>query len=167
MKHKLGYRQNVGAILRRFDNLILMCERLRPQGTWQFPQGGVDHGESTEFALWRELGEELGFEAPESVCSLVACGPETNYDFAPDYDAPIARKYQGQRQTLFLLDFHGCDDDFRLDWHDEPEFQDFRWVTPAESLELMWGFKRPVLDATFEALAAELEAGYRAIRSSS
>jgi len=156
----LGYRTNVGALLRRADNLLLMCERITPSGTWQFPQGGVDAGETHESAMWREITEELGFEAPKELCELVGVGPATTYDFAPDYDAPITRRYRGQLQTLFLLDFHGTDDNFDLAWHDEPEFRDTRWVTVEQSLELIWGFKRPVLEATFSALSNELQRGF-------
>lgn len=162
MREELGYRANVGVILRRHDDLILLCERLRPADTWQFPQGGIDEGESAEEAMWRELTEELGLEHPQEVCSIVAEGPATTYDFAPDYDAPIAKKYRGQRQTLFLVDFHGTDSDFRLDWYHKPEFCDFRWVTAEDALDLMWGFKRPVLEATYDALAAEFAAGFGA-----
>ena len=158
-----GYRQNVGAILRRHDDLLLMCERIRPAGSWQFPQGGVDASEDLEEAMWRELGEELGFAEPRTLCTVVAQGPGCTYDFPPGYDAPIARRYRGQLQTLYLLDFHGDDDDFDLQRDAHPEFRDIRWVKPSQAVELIWEFKRPVVSETLRAFADALTAGYTAI----
>ncbi len=147
------YRTNVGAILRRRDGHVLLCERIEPAGIWQFPQGGVEPTETLTESLWRELSEELGLQAPRDVLSIVGKGPPTTYDFPSDYDAPITRKYRGQLQTLYLMDFSGTDEDFRLDAHHEPEFRDFQWVELETALDLIWKFKRPVLDATLEALS--------------
>ena len=147
------YRKNVGAILRRSDGKLLMCERIDQPGAWQFPQGGVDEGESLEHALWRELAEELGLAPPQQFCSLVAQGPAVCYDFPADSRARIARRFKGQEQTLFLLDFRGSDDDIHLDADDHPEFRAFRWVTPTEAAELTWEVKRPILDRTLEVLS--------------
>lgn len=159
-RQQLPYRRNVGAIVRRFDDQILMCERLTPRDTWQFPQGGIDAGETREQALWRELTEELGFEDPRAILDVVAQGPETIYEFSPNYDAPITRKYRGQRQTLFLLDFRGTDEHFVLDRHDEPEFAAIQWVSVSNAMDLLWEFKRPVLEATLAALEGVFDAGF-------
>ena len=35
---------------------LLVCERWSIPGAWQFPQGGVDDGETLEQALFREVG---------------------------------------------------------------------------------------------------------------
>ena len=56
------------AALINIDNEILLASR--PQGKsmaglWEFPGGKVDKGESPEFALARELAEELGIETRE------------------------------------------------------------------------------------------------------
>lgn len=148
-----GWRPNVGAILRRGDNLYLMAERLTPRDTWQFPQGGVDAGETHEEALWRELHEELGLRDPRALCEVVARGPAVRYDFPEGYDAPIARRWKGQEQTLFLLDYRGGDEDFDLElWH-TPEFRAVGWFTREEMCQRLWEFKRGVLEATLEALA--------------
>ena len=32
---------------------------------WQFPQGGINEGESEQEAMYRELGEELGLSAED------------------------------------------------------------------------------------------------------
>ena len=55
-------RANVAAILRNREGKILICERIQIWNAWQFPQGGVDDGETLEQALTRELREEIGIE---------------------------------------------------------------------------------------------------------
>jgi len=162
-RDSLPYRPNVGAILRRHDNLVLMCERLAPRGIWQFPQGGIDPGESPVDTLWRELTEELGLVRPEERCELVGQGPAVNYDFPADYADPIARRYRGQNQTLFLLDFHGTDDDFDLQLHVAPEFASFGWYSVAEAHSLLWEFKRGVLTRCLEELRPLFDAGFGAV----
>lgn len=147
-----GYRDNVGAILRRPDGLILMAERIDLPGIWQFPQGGVDPGESREDALWRELSEELGLASPKDVCTIIGQGPPTRYDFPEGYDAPVARKYRGQEQTLFVLEFSGVDADFRLDAYAEPEFRSVAWVTVDTAHARLWEFKRAPFERALSAL---------------
>lgn len=148
---KRPYRLNAGAILLRGGKL-LMGERVNQPDSWQFPQGGVDKGESVEEAMWRELSEELGLEPAQGLCRLRGQGPATRYDFPASMNAKIARKYRGQEQTLFVLDFLGQDEDFRLDAHDTPEFQALRWVSADEAVSLLWEVKRPILLATLRAL---------------
>ena len=58
----MKFRLNVAAvILNQRGDKILMFHRVngRRKG-WQFPQGGVDAGETEEQALMRELKEEIG-----------------------------------------------------------------------------------------------------------
>ena len=54
------YRENVAAILRNRRGEILVCERLDHAGAWQFPQGGIDAGETPEQALVREVVRRWG-----------------------------------------------------------------------------------------------------------
>lgn len=152
MARPTRFRDNVGAILRRPDDgMVLLGERIRPEGIWQLPQGGVDPGETREEAIWRELQEELGLADPQVTCRMIGHGPPTRYEFAPDYDAPVARTYRGQEQTIFVFDFLGEDADFRLDWFEAPEFRSTRWVSVPEALELFWEFKREPFVATLRA----------------
>lgn len=146
------YRPNVGAILRRGDGMILMAERIGHPGSWQLPQGGVDPGETQQEALWRELGEELGLRNPQALCTLVGEGPAVRYDFPRSVHAHIGDAYAGQEQTLFLLDFVGCDTDFDLGADPHPEFSNFQWVSAAAAVAMIWEVKRPVLEASFAAL---------------
>ena len=69
------FRSNVAAvIIHSTENKVLMFRRLAEKDknsgfltgggqlkwNWQFPQGGVNAGESEEEALFRELKEEIG-----------------------------------------------------------------------------------------------------------
>ncbi len=54
-------RPGVGMVLYRADTKeVALFERVNLPGVWQFPQGGLDTGESIEEAMWRELHEETG-----------------------------------------------------------------------------------------------------------
>jgi putative (di)nucleoside polyphosphate hydrolase len=147
------YRPNVGAVLRRADGKVLMAERIAHPGSWQLPQGGVDPGETKTEALWREIGEELGFDAPQSLCRIVATAPPVRYDFPVGSNSRISEHFAGQEQTLYLLDYSGTDAHFDLLADEHPEFSAIQWVTPAEAIALIWEVKRPVLETSFRALA--------------
>ena len=51
----MEYRPNVAILLVREDDKILVCERLKVKGAWQFPQGGVDEGETLEAVSYTHL----------------------------------------------------------------------------------------------------------------
>ncbi len=59
------FRPNVALLLERGDGKIFVAERVDRHGAWQFPQGGVDAGESPGDALQREVKEEIGL-GPET-----------------------------------------------------------------------------------------------------
>ena len=49
-----GFRANVGIILCNCDGKVFWGKRLG-QESWQFPQGGIDRGETPTEAMFREL----------------------------------------------------------------------------------------------------------------
>ena len=59
MKIKENYRKNVAIIIVNKMGQILWCKRKDGNG-WQFPQGGLDDGESPLEAIYRETQEEVG-----------------------------------------------------------------------------------------------------------
>ena len=67
---KDGFRANVAMVISNGRGQILLAKRVG-QKAWQFPQGGIDQGESAQQALFRELYEEVGLK-PEHV-KLLAC----------------------------------------------------------------------------------------------
>ena len=61
MLDKEGYRPNVGIILANQRNEVFWGKRVN-QHAWQFPQGGIKHGETPLQAMFRELEEEIGLQ---------------------------------------------------------------------------------------------------------
>ena len=52
------YRPNAGIVVFRKDKKVLVCARAdRQTNNWQFPQGGIDKGETPAEAAVRELSE--------------------------------------------------------------------------------------------------------------
>ncbi len=125
------YRENVAAILRNARGEILICERLGMRGAWQFPQGGIDDGETPEQALVREVWEEIGVKAKDF--TIVERRGPYRYLYGKDR---IKRGFHGKVQCYFLCDFTGSDERIKVET-EHPEFQDFRWIRPAQ-FDLGW-----------------------------
>lgn len=122
------YRPNVAAILQNADGDILICERLDYPGSWQFPQGGINAGESAGSALPRELREELSLE-PAHYRIEESRGPY-RYLFP---EGSKKKRYCGQEQTYFRLHLLGPAD--MIDTATaHPEFRAVRWIKPAQFL---------------------------------
>lgn len=140
------YRPNVAAILQRADAGILVAERVSFKGAWQFPQGGVDDGESVEEALFRELQEEIGVTRDLVSPVMVRSG----YRYAFPKGRLKYGIYGGQEQTYYLCSFHGTDADIHLDTHHR-EFSRWKWIQPRD-FDIRWvpRFKQRVYRAIFK-----------------
>lgn len=128
---QIRYKSNVAAILRNARGRILICERLGVGGAWQFPQGGIDEGETPEQALIREVWEEVGVHA-EDITIVEQRGPY-RYLYG---NGRIKRGYHGKVQCYFLCDYSGLDAQINVDT-EHPEFRAFRWIAP-EDFRLAW-----------------------------
>ncbi|ALJ56392.1 RNA pyrophosphohydrolase [Candidatus Xiphinematobacter sp. Idaho Grape] len=131
---KFLYRANVALILENTDGKILIGERSDIAGSWQFPQGGVRHGESLEEALYREVEEEV-LLLPYLYRIHQSKGPY-HYRFPKTWRKG---KIIGQRQHYFhalllsertSLKMGDTSGEFRsLRWIDPDEFQ-LKWLHP-------------------------------------
>ncbi len=127
----IRYRPNVAFILRRADGRILIGERSDVPGAWQFPQGGVNKGETPAEALQREVLEEISL-APGDYRVVEERGPY-RYEYS---DGRTKEGCGGQEQTYFLADFLG-DEAQILIQPSTVEFQAVRWIEPA-GFQLEW-----------------------------
>ena len=121
-----GYRPNVGIILTNPLKQVFWGKRLG-QHSWQFPQGGINRGESPREAMFRELWEELGlFENQVRIISRTE--DWLRYD-VPDrwIRRDLRGIYKGQKQIWFLLEFLGKNKDINLKATNHPEFEAWKW----------------------------------------
>ena len=81
-------------------------------GLWEFPGGKVDEGETPEFALMRELEEELGIETRPTCYLPIAFASHSYDDFHLLMPLFACRKWLGEPQLK--------------------EHQAFAWVKPVD-----------------------------------
>ncbi len=138
------YRPNVAAIIVSSaypqKKEIFIAERNDLHSIWQFPQGGIDEGESSEEALFRELKEEIGTKKVE----IIAEYPDwIAYDFPPHVASKMA-PFAGQKQRYYLV---------RLKPNavinlatEHPEFKEYCFVGVDEVFERIAHFKKPIYE---------------------
>jgi putative (di)nucleoside polyphosphate hydrolase len=165
MLDREGYRPNVGIVLLNSRNEVFWGKRVG-QHSWQFPQGGIAHGESPEQAMYRELHEEVGL-LPEHVQIIGRTRDWLRYDVPEEYlrrqNASRVHRaaYRGQKQIWFLLRLVGLDSDIQLRASEHPEFDAWRWVPFWIQLDAVIGFKREVYQLALSELARYLSRGVR------
>jgi putative (di)nucleoside polyphosphate hydrolase len=164
MLDREGYRPNVGIILCNARNEVFWGKRIR-EHSWQFPQGGIQRGETPEQAMYRELHEEVGSAA--GACVIFSVGPKTGCVTKcrrTGSDANGVAVTEGQKQIWFLLRLVGRDCDVSLRACDHPEFDAWRWNTYWVSLDAVIEFKRRVYEQALNELARFLNADHRRVR---
>lgn len=138
------YRPNVAALVVNPAGCLLICERANIPGAWQFPQGGVDSGESLEQALFREVREEVGLEPRHYDVAIRREG--YRYLYPQDARGKKLRKHgnHGQEQTYFLCYLKSDAPPVNVN-QKQREFRAYRWILP-EEFDLDWlpAFKRDI-----------------------
>ncbi|MCP3897627.1 RNA pyrophosphohydrolase [Moraxella sp.] len=150
-----GFRANVGIILANTQGQVLWAKRIG-HDSWQFPQGGIDYGETPLDAMYRELYEEVGLY-PQHVELLAVTKDWLRYRLPKRYvrtnQEPLCI---GQKQKWFLL---------RLDENNaqnirfntsKPEFDEWQWVSYWYPLNQVVAFKRGVYQKALQELIEQL-----------
>jgi putative (di)nucleoside polyphosphate hydrolase len=160
MLDREGYRPNVGIVLLNGANEVFWGKRVG-QHSWQFPQGGIQHGESPEEAMYRELHEEVGL-LPEHVQIVGRTRDWLRYDVPEEFlrrqtaSRMQRASYRGQKQIWFLLRLTGQDSDIHLRATEHPEFDAWRWHPYWIELNSVVDFKREVYELALSELARYL-----------
>ena len=149
------YRPCVGIFLLNNDGLVFAGRRIDSRAeAWQMPQGGIDTGESPLQACMREMREEIGTNTAELV---------SQHDDWLYYDIPLPLadrlwqgRYKGQKQKWMALRFTGDDADINIAT-EEPEFCEWKWLSPHDLVDLAVPFKRDVYQNVLAAFAPYLK----------
>ncbi|WP_180684366.1 RNA pyrophosphohydrolase [Tepidicella baoligensis] len=150
-----GFRPNVGIILLNQKNQVFWGKRIRTH-SWQFPQGGIDRGETPEQAMYRELHEEIGLK-PEHVTIIARTRDWLRYEVPDRFIRRDARgHYKGQKQIWFLLRLVGGDWNLNLRATNHPEFDAWRWNDYWVPLDVVVEFKRGVYEMALTELSRYL-----------
>ncbi|MEE3743925.1 RNA pyrophosphohydrolase [Campylobacter porcelli] len=134
------YRPNVAAIILSpsypLECKVFIAQRYDISGAWQFPQGGIDEGESPKEALFRELEEEIGTSEVEILCEHPKW---LEYDF-PENIAKKMAPYDGQIQRYFLVRLKP---NAKIDLATKhPEFDDYCFLPVNDVLSKVNHFKK-------------------------
>ncbi len=137
-----GFRANVAMVLLNDQNEVFWGRRIR-QHSWQFPQGGMDAGETPIEAMYRELQEEVGL-LPKDVEVIAATQMWLRYRLPRFFIRRNSPLCIGQKQKWFLLRLKSSDSHINLNAMKKPEFDDWRWVNYWYPIEEVIAFKRNV-----------------------
>lgn len=137
------YRPNVAAVIlsSAYPNecSFFIAHRTDIKGAWQFPQGGIDEGESPKDALFRELREEIGTDEVEVISQ---CPEWIKYDFPKTIAKKMYLGFDGQIQKYFLVRLKdGAKINIKTA---KPEFDQYEFVSYEQIFERITNFKKDV-----------------------
>ena len=149
------YRPCVGIFLINGGGNVFAGRRIDSRAeAWQMPQGGIDLGETPIEACLREMEEEIGTNKAEFLHEI---DEWLNYDIpATLADRLWHGQYKGQKQKWMLLQFTGNDSDINIETN-EPEFCEWKWLSPATLIDLAVPFKRRVYQHVLDSFSPHIE----------
>lgn len=147
---KKNYRKGVGIIVVNNKGQFFLGKRIGAEA-WQFPQGGIDEGESPKDALYRELHEETGL-LREKVKILAISGKWLVYHI-PHVFQRSNKKYDGAMQKWYLLELTGTNDDIDLNAVNHAEFDAWKWADKKTAIKNVIRFKK----AVYESILSEFD----------
>jgi len=134
------FRAGVGAVIvAPGGGTVLVFEREKIPGAWQFPQGGLEADEEPERAVYREIEEETGLTRAQ--LRLLGALPEPlAYELPPA--ARSKKTGRGQVQYWFYFELIAPDTSIQLP--QGGEFVAWRWADFGEVVASSVEFRRGV-----------------------
>jgi putative (di)nucleoside polyphosphate hydrolase len=151
-----GFRPNVGIILLNQKNQVFWGKRIRTH-SWQFPQGGIDRGETPEQAMYPRTARRGG-APPGARCVLLpvpgtGCATRCRTAISAAMHAATTRARNKSGSCCKLI---GHDWDLNLRATDHPEFDAWRWNDYWVPLDVVVEFKRGVYETALTELSRYL-----------
>ncbi len=151
------FRLCAGAIVFNREGKVFLGNRIETANdSWQFPQGGIEEGESPEQAARRELYEETGISLVQTVYTD---RKPRRYEFSAKIKEAFRQRgifNDGQDIYFSLFYFTGKETDIRLDMP-HPEFRAYRWDSLDFAVSHIIDFKKAVYSAVAEKIAPMIE----------
>lgn len=137
------YRKSVGIVLFNASGLLWFGERADIANQWQFPQGGIDVGETPLCAAKRELQEETGIKNVKFIRESTQI---YRYQFPAEVMKKTTRSFYGnsigQELRFFLFKFEDDEKNINFNTFDEIEFRNYRWSSFHQMEDHIVPFKR-------------------------
>ena len=136
------FRLNSGIVVFNKEGKVLLCKRSDKADAWQFPQGGIEAGETASEAAKRELQEETSLK---NVVLVQTMETPARYRFPPQILAATKARgwhYAGQEMYWSLFYFAGDDSEIDLNTKDK-DFSDYKWGSLQQAYDLIVNFKKP------------------------
>ncbi len=144
------YRRNAGIVVFNKHRQVLLCKRNDVAEAWQFPQGGIEEGETVAQAALRELKEETSLTDVLLIKSLKS---PARYTFPPQIIASMKKRgFNNIGQDIYwsLCYFGGNDTEINLQTK-EAEFCDYKWSDFRTACSSVVDFKKDAYAAARQA----------------
>ncbi len=135
------YRQCAGVVVFNAEGKVLLGNRVKFKNAWQFPQGGIETGESVIDAAKRELREETSVT---SVALVYSEKKSIRYTFNNQIKEKFRKKgilTDGQDIYFSLFYFTGNEDEINLKT-EVPEFDEYKWESLDFAIKNVIFFKK-------------------------
>ena len=133
------FRAGVGAVIFNSRGQVLVLERADVADAWQFPQGGLDEGETPVEGARREAEEETGI--PASALRVLGRYPDL---LAYELPASAQTRRTGLGQVQYWFYFETRAVDVPLERLPPGEFRAARWVSFDRAVAESVAFRVPL-----------------------
>lgn len=145
-------REGIVAVIKNQQDKVLVFERSDVPNQFQFPQGGIDKGETHQEALYRELKEEIGTNEIEI---LRESDELISYLYPTYLKSKASKSYKGQTQKWYLVTLNsGISPDLSIS---DGEFISYKWCTLKEAYDGITEWKKECYLKGFLSLGLKID----------